>query len=68
MTSKQYAFISDIKYIKEPLLPKIKQIKRVLPSHEEIKVNRRARSAVLRVGELARDFEYLENSKKQKNK
>ena len=52
MTAKQYAFFSGINHFHESSYPKIKQVKRILPTKEEIKINTRSRSAVLRVGEL----------------
>ena len=52
MTAKQYAFFSGINHFHESSFPKIKQVKRILPTKEEIKINTRSRSAVLRVGEL----------------
>ena len=52
MTPKQYAFFSGINHCRESLSPNIRQIKRILPTEQEIKINSRARSAVLRVGEL----------------
>jgi 16S rRNA (cytosine1402-N4)-methyltransferase len=67
MTPKQYAFFSSINRIDKSLSPKIRQIKRILPSIEEIKINARARSAVLRVGELVNGNE-KSNIKKTKNK
>ncbi len=68
MTSKQYAFFSSIKPNPQTLLPKIRQIKRVLPSAEEAKKNKRSRSAVLRIGELVIGSENLNNPKMQKYK
>ena len=32
--------------------PRIQQIKKVFPSEDEIRINKRSRSAILRVGEL----------------
>ena len=48
MTAKQYAFFSGINHFHESSYPKIKQVKRILPTKEEIKINIRSRSAVLR--------------------
>ncbi len=55
MTSKQYAFFSSINKNLQPSSLRIKQIKRVFPSEREIKINSRARSAVLRIGELVKE-------------
>ncbi len=67
MTAKQYAFFSAINHSHESSCLKIRQVKRILPSKQEIKINSRAKSAVLRVGELVNE-NVNNNIKKTENK
>ena len=61
MTPRQFAHFSMINQKTKKLTTKLKirQIKKLFPSNNEIKLNVRSRSAVLRIGELT-DVEVFE--------